>query len=131
VLALPCPQLEQAIGTSVSGLVHTEADYFEMTPEQRLDAFKKFAQAQHSSKELFDEAQRLDVRSQALALLLPIKFNESMILQLKQKPNLALLQRVCARITSLLCFPRLMLVKDYRMGSCAAQPLANPNSDFC
>lgn len=81
----------------MSGLVHTEADYFEMSPEERLDAFKRFAQQPHSSKELFEEAQRLDVQSKALAVLLPLKFNESIVAQLKQKPNFQLLQRVCAR----------------------------------
>lgn len=88
-------QLEQAIGTSVSGLVHTEADYFEMSPEDRLEAFKRFAQQPHSSKELFEEAQRLDVEAKAMGVLLPLKFNESIVAQLKQKPNFQLLQRFC------------------------------------
>lgn len=91
----PPPQLEQAIGTSVSGLVHTEADYFEMSSEDRLEAFRKFASKNHPNRDMFDEAQRLDVRAQAVGILMTLKFNESIVAQLKQKTNLSLLQRVC------------------------------------
>eukprot|EP00124_Ichthyophonus_hoferi_P001446 Ihof_evm1s76 gene=Ihof_evmTU1s76 len=85
--------LEEDMGDAVKGMTLTEADYMDMTEKDRLEGFKAFAMKAHTDKELLDEAIRLGIRDKAMAVIAELKFNESVLSQLKQ--NKILLQRFC------------------------------------
>eukprot|EP01134_Creolimax_fragrantissima_P004364 CFRG4364T1 len=87
--------LRTDMGDGAKNLTYTEADFFDMSEQERLQLFSKFMkETSHSEKELLEEGERLDVKVKSVAVIVEQKFNDINILNQIKKQR-TLLQRFC------------------------------------